>query len=155
MDALRQQFSMQRIRSFVDRAADRLDDPHPLLNPALVTDGVDAFLDFLKVDGSLLRTKDQQLALRPVLADHLKPLGLDADGRLSSYRVHRFENPVTVDPRFNGGAPSFTRNRVPLYGPAGYLAGGDLAASVQADFELRDGELRDIQNHQEWILAFS
>lgn len=152
---LRHEFSMQRIRSFVDRAAERLDDPHPLLNPRLVTDGVDAYMDFMGEDGQLLRTRDQQLALRPVLDAHLKPLGLDEDGRLDSYRVHRFNSPVTVDPRFNGGSPSFTRNRVPLLGPAGYLAGGDAPKQVQADFSLTDEELRDVETHRDWILAFS
>lgn len=155
LDALRHQFSMQRIRSFVDRAAEQLEDPYPLLNPRLVTDGVDAFMDYLGTDGKLVRTRDQQVALRPVLAAHLKPLGLDANGRLDSYRVHRFDSPVTVDPRFNGGSPSFTRNRVPLLGPAGYLAGGDAPAQVQADFLLTDEELHDVEAHQDWILAFS
>ena len=112
-------------------------------------------MDFLGEDGQLLRTRDQQLALRPVLDAHLKPLGLDEDGHLDSYRVHHFSSPVTVDPRFNGGSPSFTRNRVPLLGPAGYLAGGDAPRQVQADFSLTDEELHDVETHQDWILAFS
>lgn len=125
------------------------DDDYALASPMLFTDGTEAFIDDSQ---GLMRLRDRQGAIREVIAEHLRPLILGPDGFVEAFRVERFmQADVTIDPRYNAGRMSFTRNRVPVFAVAGALEAGESASAVAIDYDLTEPEVAEVDHLRDWL----
>jgi uncharacterized protein (DUF433 family) len=125
----------------------------PLATPRLVTDGVDVFVE---QHDELARLWDNQAPFSEVVAPWLVELVPWDDAVTGTYRPRQLDPDlglVEVDPRFNGGQLSFTRNRVPLSVIAGALSSGDDLGEVADDFRLTHDEVALVERNLDWFAA--
>lgn len=141
--------SMQQARTAAEFIRRELGDEYAIASPRLVTDGIDAFI---QDDKGTMRLRDRQHAIQEVLRRHLRPLILADDGMVEAFRVEQFgDTDVTVDPRYNAGRMSFTRNRVPVFVVAGSLRAGEKPDAVAADFGLTREEVDQVDGLLDWL----
>lgn len=120
-------------------------DQFAMANPRFVTDGTDAFL---QSEDELIRIRDQQGAFKEVLRGHLAPLLFGSDGYVERFVVA--EDPlIVVDPRFNGGRPSFADTLVPVFPILGALEAGDPPEIVALDFDIESSKVGFIDEQRE------
>ena len=124
----------------------RFDAPYALSNRRLVTDGAYAYVRENPSD--LYRVKTNQHAFVEVLETHLKPLIFEDDDYPVAFEV-RIPG-VAIDPRFNAGRMTFSRNRVPVFAILGSLAGGDSVEEVMQQYGLSLQEVAAVDEHREW-----
>lgn len=117
-----------------------------LSTPRLVTDLTSTFL---QEGADLTRLRDQQGAFLPVIERDLRSLRLGVDGRVESFVPDRLQI-ASVDPRFNGGALSVTRNRIPVFAVVGSLRAGESVRSVAEDYSLTADEVERIERDIDW-----
>lgn len=122
------------------------DAPYALANRRLVTDGAYAYVRENPSD--IYRVKTGQHAFVEVLEDHLRPLVFEQDDYPVAYGV-RIPG-VVIDPRFNAGRMTFTRNRVPVFAVVGSLEGGDSVDEVMQQYRLTLQEVAAVDEHREW-----
>lgn len=122
------------------------DAPYALANRRLVTDGAYAYVR--ENPSELYRVKTGQHAFVEVLEDHLRPLVFEQDDYPVAYGV-RIPG-VVIDPRFNAGRMTFTRNRVPVFAVVGSLKGGDSVDEVMQQYRLTLQEVAAVDEHREW-----
>lgn len=140
---------MDEVRRASDFIRREYDDEYALASPKLFTDGTDAFFEDAH---GLARVKDKQGAIREVIADHLRPLVIGADGFVEAFRVEQFAPfDVTIDPRFNAGRMSFTRNRVPVFAVAGALDAEEKPDDVASDYGLTRAEVLAVRERLRWL----
>jgi uncharacterized protein (DUF433 family) len=144
--------SFPEVRRAVDFIRREEGEEFALASPRLLTDGTEAFLQ----DGEgLRRLRDRQGAFVEVLRAHLQPLVIGSDGFVEAFRIERFvSGQVTIDPRYNAGQMSFTRNRVPLFAVAGALCAGERPTDAAKDFGLTDEEVADVVHNIQWLAHF-
>ena len=143
--------SMQQARKAADFIRDTYGDEYAMASKRLLTDGTDAFIED---EYGIARLKDGQGAWREVLREHLRPLIMGPDGFVEAFRVEQFTNSdVTIDPRFNAGRMSFTRNRVPVFTVAGALEAGEELGHVADDFGLTIEEANDVARLSGWLAS--
>lgn len=144
--------SFPEVRRAVDFIRREEGEEFALASPRLLTDGTEAFLQ----DGEgLRRLRDRQGAFSEVLRAHLQPLVIGADGFVEAFKVERYQaGEVTIDPRYNAGQMSFTRNRVPLFAVAGALRAGERPRDAARDFGLSDEEVAEVARDVEWLAQF-
>lgn len=124
-------------------------DEYAMASPRLFTDGTHAFFED---QYGLARVDDRQGAMREVIADHLRPLIIGPDGMVEAFRVEEFTaSDVTIDPRYNAGRMSFTRNRVPVFAVAGALQAGEKPDDVASDYGLTRDEAADVARLLSWL----
>lgn len=124
--------SMQQASIAARYIRDESGDQFAMANPQFVTDGTDAFV---QTADELMRIRDRQGAFKDVLKGHLAPLMFGSDGYVEQFVVA--ESPrIIVDPRYNGGRPSFADTMVPVFPILGALQAGDSRDSVASDFDL-------------------
>jgi uncharacterized protein (DUF433 family) len=141
--------SVQQARKAADFIRDAYNDEYAIASPRLFTDGTDAFVED---SHGLVRIRDGQGAWREVLDEHLRPLIIGEDGFVEAFRVEQFgASEVTIDPRYNAGRMSFTRNRVPVFAVAGALTAGETADAVASDFGLEHAEVGDVIRLLDWL----
>lgn len=143
--------SFPEVRRAVDFIRREEGEEYALASPRLLTDGTEAFLHD---NEGLRRLRDRQGAFVEVLRAHLQPLLIGSDGFVEAFAIERFKTQVTIDPRYNAGQMSFTRNRVPLFAVAGALRGGERPTDVASDFGLKDEEVADVAHNIEWLARF-
>lgn len=145
LNALREMgMSMQQARIAARYIREVSGDKFAMANPQFVTDGTDAFV---QMKDELMRIRDQQGAFKEVLQGHLSPLMFGSDGYVEQFVVA--EDPrIVVDPRFNGGRPSFADTMVPVFPILGALEAGDSQDSVASDFDLNSDFVRYVDEHR-------
>lgn len=137
--------SMQQARVAARYIREESGDQFAMANPKFVTDGTDAFV---QTDDELMRIRDRQGAFKEVLKDHLSPLTFGSDGYVEQFVVD--ENPrIVIDPRYNGGRPSFADTMVPVFPILGALQAGDSQSSVASDFDLDPDFVRYVDERRE------
>lgn len=133
LNALREMgMSMQQAGVAARYIREESGDQFAMANPKFVTDGTDAFV---QTEDELMRIRDRQGAFKEVLKGHLAPLMFGTDGYVERFIVS--EDPlIVVDPRYNGGRPSFADTLVPVFPVLGALEAGDSPEVVALDFNL-------------------
>lgn len=146
LNALREMgMSMQQARIAARYIREESGDQFAMANPQFVTDGTDAFL---QSEDELIRIRDQQGAFKEVLRGHLAPLLFGSDGYVERFVVA--EDPlIVVDPRFNGGRPSFADTLVPVFPILGALEAGDPPEIVALDFDIESSKVGFIDEQRE------
>lgn len=150
LDALRTGgMSMQEARRAADYIRQSTGDEYALASPHLFTDGTEAFIEDAM---GIVRMRDNQGALREVIAEHLRPLIIGPDGLVEAFRVEQFETAsVTIDPRFNAGRMTFTHSRVPVFVVAGELAAGEAPVQVAVEYDLEYETVKEVKRLSEWL----
>jgi uncharacterized protein (DUF433 family) len=141
---------MTRIRHAIDWLKGHYQSPHPLLDHAMETDGVDLFL---RQYGDLINlSRDGQLAMKDVFEAHLRRIRRNEHGvpvqffpfsrPVSSNPPHAdaltdFEQPrsVSIDPRIAFGRPVLVGFRIPIVEIVERFTAGDPIAEIAADYE--------------------
>ena len=137
--------SLQRIRKARDYAAQVLKSEYPFAEHSWLTEGHHVLLE-------LRETARETFANNLIVADEQGQMGWkDVIGE----RFHQFdygegialvwhprgrENPVSIDPRVNFGAP--TVNGVPTWAIKGRWDAGEELADIQDDFNLSESEIK-------------
>lgn len=127
---------------------ERYDTPHPLAHEQLVTDGTYAYVE--EHQDQLYRLRTNQHVFRESIQEHLRPVIFAEDHYPRAYRVPRIPG-VTIDPRFNAGRMAFERTRVPLFAIVGSLQAGDEPTEVADAYGLTLDEVRDVEQHMDWL----
>jgi uncharacterized protein (DUF433 family) len=144
--------SFPEVRRAVDFIRREEGEEFALASPRLLTDGTEAFLQDSE---GLRRLRDRQGAFVEVLRAHLQPLVIGSDGFVEAFCIERFASgQVTIDPRYNAGQMSFTRNRVPLFAVAGALRAGERPNDAAKDFGLSEEEVAEVARNVEWLAHF-
>jgi uncharacterized protein (DUF433 family) len=153
---LRQHYwSMPKLIQFAEKYRKRY--RFPLAIPNLVTDGVDVFIE---QDEDLSRLWDGQIPFSEIVGPLLHELVPWDDEMTGAYRPKQLADEsepsgqklVEIDPRYNSGRMSFTRNRVPLFAVAGAMSAGESAERVAAEFRLDPAEVSLVERHIDWLL---
>jgi uncharacterized protein (DUF433 family) len=139
---------MARIRRALAWLGSHDPSPHPLIDQAMETDGVDLFLCQY---GSLINlSQSGQLAMKEVFEAHLRRIERDASG--VPIRFYPFSRPapphpatalsdegqprsVSIDPRIAFGRPVLVGFRIPTVEVVERFAAGDPIAEIAADYE--------------------
>ncbi len=146
LTALSQTLTPQKAAAVVRSLQESQGTEFVLSTPHLVTDLTSTFLQ----EGTdLTRLRDQQGAFLPVIERDLRSLRFGVDGKVESFVPERLDI-TSVDPRFNGGALSITRNRVPVLSIVGSLRSGESARAVAEDYSLTANEVEQIERDIDW-----
>lgn len=142
-------FSAQRARHIMAQLKQQRGHDYAAGGLKIVTDSSHTFL---QEHDDLERIGDHQGTFLTVIEDHLKPLRLGADGRVEQFEPTWFPD-SSVNPRFNGGNLSLSRNRVPLAAVAGLLIAGETPASVANEYQLSKDEVEQVDYHLGLVVA--
>lgn len=149
---LRQDHDLQmaRIRHALDWLGRNLSSPHPLLDHAFETDGVDLFL---RQYGDLINlSQDGQLALKGVFEAYLRRIERDDQGipiRFFPFTRRQPANDqngacltdaaqprsISIDPRIAFGRPILAGYRIPIVEVFERFDAGDTIVEIAADYE--------------------
>ena len=140
---------IRRALNFIER---RLGVDRPLVRKTFQTDGVDLFVEHL---GHLLNvTQDGQLAMRDVLAAHLRRLDFDPEGvaqrlypftRTAAHGGLELEDPraVVFDPRIAFGRLVVAGTGIPTAVLADRFVAGDTLEDLAADYGIQRGSIEE------------
>ena len=125
---------MDEIRLAAEVVRKELGDEYALVSRRIATDGVAVFVAL--ADDSLLHVRGNQLTLRSVVADHLRLISWDDDGRPISLRLRQYPDTaaVVIDPRFGWGAPVLADSKVPVDAMLQLWRTGEPMAIVAKEF---------------------
>jgi uncharacterized protein (DUF433 family) len=141
---------MSRIRRALAWLQSNVPSPHPLLDRAMETDGVDLFLRHY---GELITvSRDGQLAMKEVFEAHLRRIDRDAQGlpirffpftrrfppatpRAIALSEEAQPRLVSIDPQIAFGRPVLAEYRIPTGEVIERFNAGDLIAAIAADYE--------------------
>lgn len=152
LNSIRAQHRVPEIRRALQFVEGELGVDRPLVRKTFQTDGVDLFVEHL---GKLLNvTKDGQLAMREVLAAHLRRLDFDRDGfaeRLFPFTrggVHgglELEDPrsVVFDPRIAFGRLVLVGTGIPTAVLVDRFVAGDTLEDLAADYGIQRGSIEE------------
>ncbi|HVQ78090.1 MAG TPA: DUF433 domain-containing protein [Candidatus Binatia bacterium] len=140
LDAIRRehQVSLQRVRKALDLLLRHVPSRHPLADQQFATSGLDLFVERY---GELINlSRDGQLAMREVLAAHLKRIDHDPSGvpiRLFPFTRNReLEEPlgVVIDPFVSFGRPVLHGTGIPTAVVAERYKAGESIDSLAVDY---------------------
>jgi uncharacterized protein (DUF433 family) len=131
--------SMKTVRRSIEYVERHFGDPHPLVNPRMLTDGVSLFMSHY---GKLEQvSQDGQFAIREVLQASLHRLEWGPFGAFRLYPFTRgggsFDAPrlVVIDPKISFGKPVIAGTRIPTSAIFDRWAAGDSVQVLAEDFE--------------------
>ncbi len=146
LDGLRRGFHMPlpKIRKALDYLMKKFPTPHPLVDRAFETDGVNLFIDEL---GHLINiTEAGQLAIRECVKQYLQRVDRDASGlprRLYPFTVKNLHSPpktIVIDPDVSYGRPAIVRRGVATAMIAERLWAGESSTDLIKDYALKREE---------------
>lgn len=138
--------SMDEVRRAAAIVREEFDDEYALASQRIASDGIDLFVRL--ADDSLLQVKSNQLGIREVLADYLRYVTWDDEGRPAQLRLSQYPDDAAVilDPRFGWGSPVLSGSKVPVDAVLQLWRSGEPMADVAAEYgltrELVEGVLR-------------
>lgn len=118
-------------------------------HPELVTDGSDLFI---KEGSNLTRTRDSQTTHNVILADWLRHLKIDKDGKVTEYYPDRLSI-ASINPRFNGGKLSLTDSRIPVWVIVDEFQAGSSAEQIAKDYQIPRSQVEAIIDDLTWAEA--
>jgi len=141
--------SLHKVRQATEFVRDHFSDEYALASPSLFTDGVELFI---KDHEGFYRERDRQGTITAVARRFLRPLRVDRDGVVEAVTVDKFGNvDVTVDPRFNAGAMSFTESRLPVFVVAEAIGDGADDREVAEEYRISIDAVRRTRELSEWL----
>ena len=134
---------LRKLVAAAEYLREKNDDPFAMASTSIVTDGIDIYIDEL---GDLFRLEDRQMPIRDIVENYLHRVVRAPDGYAEAITVTLGGGAeLLIDPRFNGGRPSFERNRVPAFAILDALAAGDRVEQIAEDYDLARGEVAAIE----------
>lgn len=156
LEALRRQYgvSLSRIRRGVEYLEERLGTPHPLATQKMLTDGRSLFVEAAGIDGRedlINASQHGQLAMRDLLALHLRRIEWDRQGRAARFfpfvgrRTATEDAPavVALDPRVSFGRPIIARRGVPTAVIADRFQAGESIDDLAKDYGAEPFEIQE------------
>lgn len=129
---------------------DHYEQPHPLANKRLVTDGVYAFVE--EHHDQLYRLVGGQIAIRDSIEAHLRPIDFADDYYPLAFHVGMLPG-VVIDPLFNAGRMCFARNKVPLFAVTGSLLAGATSEEIISEYRLELDEVHLVERELPWLAS--
>ena len=129
-------FTKADIRRAADLVRREFDDPYALAKERIASDGVGLFVRV--ADDSVVHARDNQVAIREVIADYLTYVTWDDEGNPSRLRLPQYprEAEVVIDPRFGWGAPVLAKSKVPVDALVSLWRNGESISAVSEEYEL-------------------
>lgn len=127
---------LETIRKAIDFMRRFYKVDHPLADDRMRTDGKDLFVSFVE---SVVRTRDGQLLLDKVVAEHLARIEWEGNEPVRIYPFPhtgpRTMRPVVLDPRVRWGRPVLVGTAIPVEDILEREAAGESIASIARDYE--------------------
>lgn len=145
--AIRRKYNLplQKVRRALRFLSEKLDSLHPLATQRFETDGVDLFIP--KLDALITVTQEGQLAMREMLAVHLKRVEWSPRGeptRLYPFtRKDATDEPraVVIDPRVGYGRPVLVGTGIPTAIIAERFWAGEQPEDLARDYQRNPSEI--------------
>lgn len=134
---------MDEIRGIAHIVRHEFGDPFALASSRIATDGVSLFAEL--ADRSLVN-QHRQVPIREVIAEHLRFIEWDDEGRPLQLRLKQYPKraEVIIDPRFAWGRPVMARGKVPVAAVVDLWHAGESMDVVAAEFDLSRDVVEDI-----------
>lgn len=151
IDSLRRAgLPMQRIRPAVEKLREEQGVQEALLSRRLKTDGVELLYEYLDdPDASpdspsvLAVVRNKQAVFRAAVEQYLSTVHYSDEGLVDSIYPRRFgDELVIVDPRLNGGQPSFSESGVRVEDVRRRVDAGEPLDAVADDFDIAPAVVR-------------
>ena len=135
---------MPDIRRAVDLVRSEFDDPYGLATERIASDGVGVFVRV--ADESIVHARDGQVAIREVIAAHLRYISWDSQGKPTRLQLPQYPTaaPVIIDPRFSWGAPVLASSKVPVEAMVSSWRTGESMSAIAEEFELSQRTVEDV-----------
>lgn len=149
LDALRREhrISLQKVRLAIRFLQERFPSPHPLVDNAFATDGLDLFVE--KYSALVNVSREGQFGMRQVLEAYLQRIEWDTQGlprRLFPYtRLKGAEAPrfVVIDPRVAFGRPVLAASGIPTSVIAQRYKAGESIGELIDDYQRPQEEIEE------------
>ena len=126
---------LQDVRDALNYLRAHLRSQHPLADREMHTDGINLFIEEW---GKLVNiSREGQLAIRAVLADHLDRIDRNPEGiavRLFPFSGRPEQRAVVIDPRIKYGRPCISGTGIPTDIVAGRFTAGDTIEEIAEDY---------------------
>jgi uncharacterized protein (DUF433 family) len=144
----RHRITLVKVRSALDYLKVHFPSAHPLADQGFETDGADVFLQRY---GQLINlSQEGQLAMRSVIAEHLRRVERDASGRAAKlYLFTGTPRPgaakvVIIDPQVSFGRPVLVGTGIATAVIAQRYKAGESIAELADDYDRRQSEIEEV-----------
>lgn len=140
------QIDLSKIRNAVAYARTKFQDPHPLLNPRMSTNGVDLFWQWAQTENL---SRGGQFAIREILDAHLKRVSWADGNPIRLYPFRRWDEdldaatPVMIDPKISFGRPVVAGTGIPTAVIAERFQGGEGIEELAADYGMAVDQVQE------------
>jgi uncharacterized protein (DUF433 family) len=146
---VREDVPLQRIRKALQFVEQQIRTPHPLVNQAFETDGLDLFVEHY---GQLINaSQGGRIEVRKAMQDTLRRIDRDDAGEAARFflwaRDPLEEKKVSVDPRVSFGRAVLVGTGLPISVLADRSRGGDSAKVIADDYRVK---LEDVETALQW-----
>lgn len=149
LDAIRRQhnISLPKVRTALDFLRAKFPSTHPLADQSFVTDGANLFVE--KYGDLINITESGQLAIRELIAEHLRRIERDSHGvpvKLYPFtRTRQGDEPrvVVIDPEVAYGQPVLASTGIPTAVIADRLKAGESVVDLASDYGRSQEEIID------------